>query len=137
MNSVVDQAELSLTRQPNQVEIPIEMIRAKKTAGSAITLACDTSGLEDKEIFMPLGIDKGYFSNIKSGNATLQADLIHNFCQVVGNRIYPEWLAYQVGCTLVEIETETQRLLRIEQEKRKEAEKENELLRKLLTGRGV
>ena len=65
----------------------------------------------------------------------MQADKISEFCRFVGNRVYPEWLAYQIGCTLVEIETETQRQLRAEHELRVEAEKENELLRKLLTGK--
>jgi hypothetical protein len=137
MNSVVEQAELSLSRRPTKVDMPIELIRNKKTAGAAFTFACDTSGLDDKEIYMPLEIDKGYFSNIKSGKATLQGDLIEEFCRIVGNRIYPEWLAYQVGCTLVQIESETQRQLRIEQERRMEAEKENQLLKKLLIGQAA
>lgn len=109
MSAVVDQGELPLTREPLRVVIPVEMIRSKRTAGAAITLACDNSGLEDKEIYMALGIDAGYFSNIKKGKATLQGDLVKEFCKVVGNTAYPEWLAYQVGCTLVMVQTEAER----------------------------
>jgi hypothetical protein len=109
MNVFVDQSELALARPPQQVEIPIELVRAKKNSGAAFTLACDASGLEDKEIYMALGIDAGYFSNIKKGKATLQADLVSVFCTIVGNSIYLEWLAYQIGCTLMMLRTEAER----------------------------
>ena len=96
-------------RIPDRGDMPLESVRAKRTAAAAITLACDASGLEDKEIYLTLGIDAGYFSHIKKGKATLQGDLIAPFCNVVGNTIYPEWLAYQVGCTLVMVKTEAER----------------------------
>jgi hypothetical protein len=129
------QTDLALTRQPQQVPVPIEMIRAKKTSGAAFTLACDASGLDDKEIYLSLGIDAGYFSNIKKGKATLQADLTQKFCDVVGNKVYPEWLAYQVGCTLVQIQSEAERRLAEERIRREKAENENRLMRQLLAGR--
>jgi hypothetical protein len=129
------QTDLALTRQPQQVPVPIEMIRAKKTSGAAFTLACDASGLDDKEIYLSLGIDAGYFSNIKKGKATLQADLTQKFCDVVGNKVYPEWLAYQVGCTLVQIQSEAERRLAEERTRREKAENENRLMRQLLAGR--
>ena len=122
MSAVVDQGELPLSRAPQNVIVPIEMIRAKKTAAAAITLACDASGLEDKEIYLALGIDAGYFSNIKKGKATLQADLVRDFCRVVGNTAYPEWQAYQVGCTLVMVQTEAERRAEAAEKRAAEAE---------------
>ena len=56
MNAIVQQRELSLIRKVSQVEVPAEMICAKKTQGAAFTLACDASGREDKEIYLDLGI---------------------------------------------------------------------------------
>lgn len=129
------QGELPLSRPPQAIDIPIELIRSKKNQGAAFTLACDASGLDDKEIYSALGVDAGYFSKMKSGDATLRGDLIARFCKIVGNRIYPEWLAYQVGCTLLQIESETQRQLRIETERREKAESENILLKSLLVGK--
>lgn len=113
---VENQTELALARKAATLTVPIEMVRSKKTAAAAFTLACDVSGLEDKEIYLLLEIDAGYFSNIKKGKATLQADKIQAFCGIVGNTIYVEWTAYQVGCQLVRIESETERLLREAQE---------------------
>lgn len=135
MLSVEDQPELALTRRPQNIDVPIELIRAKRTSGAAFTLACDTSGLEDKEIYLALGIDAGYFSNIKKSKATLQADLVADFCRVVGNTIYPEWLAYQVGCTLVVIKTEAERRAEAAEERARAAEAENRLLRELVQGK--
>lgn len=137
LSVVAEQAELALARRPVQAEIHIEIVRAQKTSGAAFSLACQASGLDDKEIYMRLGIDAGYFSRIKKGDATLQGDLVALFCQVVGNTIYPEWCAYQVGCTLVMIQTEAERQIKMEREAREKAEAENKLLRDLLTGRGA
>jgi len=109
MTSIEDQAELALARESDAVRVPIELIRVQKTAASAFTLACTASGLDDKEIYMALGIDAGYFSNIKKGKATLQADLVAEFCKLVKNTVYAEWQAFQLGCTLVMIKTEAER----------------------------
>ncbi len=131
----LEQCELALTRQPEQVAVPIEMIRAKKSAGAAFTLACDASGLDDKEIFLPLGMDKGYFSRIKSGTATLDADKVRDFCLTVGNVIYIRWMAYQTGYALVLIKTEAERRAEEAERRAEEAERENRLMRELLKGR--
>ncbi len=120
MNRVDGQAELPLVTIAEPNTVPLEMIQRQKTAAAAFALACQSSGLEDKEVYMSLGIDAGYFSRIKAGTATLQVDNLAQFCQVVGNTIYIEWQAYQVGCTLVQIETESERRAKAA-EKRAEA----------------
>lgn len=132
-----EQGELPLTRCAEPNELPVEMIRRQKTAAAAFALACQSSGLEDKEIYMSLGIDPGYFSRIKAGTATMQADMVAQFCQVVSNTIYPEWQAYQIGCTLVQIESEAERRARAAEDRAKAAEAENRLMRQLLSGKAV
>ena len=135
MSRFEDQTELALARRPAQASVPIEMIRAQRTAAAAFTLACSASGLEDKEIYLQLGIDAGYFSNIKKGKATLQCDLVGPFCHAVDNTIYPEWVAYQVGCTLVVIRTEAERRADEATRRAEAAEAENRLMRQLLQGK--
>jgi hypothetical protein len=127
--------ELALVRAPNKVAVPIEMVWGKKTSAAAFTLACDTSGLEDKEIYLALGIDAGYFSNIKKGKATLQGDLVAEFCRVVGNTIYVEWHAYQVGCALVMIKSEAERRAELAEARAAEAERKLAFAKELLAGR--
>ena len=112
--------------------VPIEMVRQCKTEGAAFTLACNASGLDDKEIYMPLAIDPGTFSKIKAGKATFPRGQLRAFCLLVNNFIFPQFLAYQVGCTLTLIETEAERMLRLEREKREALEAENQILRKML-----
>lgn len=135
MTLLEPQAELALARRPAAVSIPIETVRSQKTAAAAFTLACSVSGLEDKEIYLALGIDAGYFTNIKKGKATLQADLHKPFCELVGNSIYVEWIAYQLGCTLVVIKTEAERRAEVAEQRAREYEAENRLMRQLLAGR--
>ena len=136
MNAVADaQNELPLSRAPQEIQVPIEMIRGRKNKGAAFTLACDCSGLDDKEIYLPLGMDKAQFSRIKSGSGNLDDDLLATFCTIVGNRIYPEWQAYQVGCTLVMIKTEAERRAELAEARAQAAEAENKLMRQLLAGR--
>jgi hypothetical protein len=115
--------------------MPIEVVRRQKSAAGAFALACQSSGLEDKEIYGALSLDAGYFSRIKKGEATLQAELLAPFCDVVGNRIYPEWQAYQLGCTLVQIQSESERRLALEIARRQEAEKRLVWAERVLAGR--
>lgn len=119
-----DQGELALSHAlPN--EVPIEMIRRQKNGAAALCLAIQSSGLEDKEIYIPLGVDAGYWTRIKKGEATLQVDLIEPFCDLVANRIYPEWIAYRVSCTLVQIKSDAER--RAENAERRAQEAEQKL----------
>ena len=117
--------------------MPIELTRGQRTAGAAFTLACSVSGLEDKEIYLALGIDAGYFSNIKKSKATLQSDLLARFCAVVGNTIYPEWMAYQIGCTLVLIQTEAERRAEAAEARAVEAERKLAYATEILRGRAA
>lgn len=135
LSRVDGQEELPLSRRAEPNTVPAEMIRRQKTAAAALTLACTSSGLEDKEIYGEVGIDAGYFTRIKKGEATLQADLLQTFCDTVGNRVYLEWLAYQVGCTLVEIKSEAERRADALAIDLAEQRKENRLLRELVQGR--
>ncbi|MBT2299237.1 transcriptional regulator [Variovorax paradoxus] len=107
--------------------VAIELIRSKQSAGAAFTLACDASGMEDKGIYSALDIDAGSFSRMKSGAATLRGDLVKQFCDVVGNTVYVEWFAWQVGCTLVVTQTEAERQNQLLRE-------ENAALRRVLQG---
>lgn len=109
LSHVETQRELDLFRQPERNEMPLEVIRKQQGSGAAFTLACSSSGLADQTIYEFVGIDAGTFSKIKKGIATLQADDLPKFCYAVNNYIYPEWCAFQIGRTLVEIKTEAER----------------------------
>lgn len=137
MNRVDRQGELALVSRAEPNDVPMEMIRRQKSAAGAFALAVQSSGLDDKEVYLSLGIDAGYFSRIKAGTATLQADNLAQFCQVVGNTIYPEWLAYQVGCTLVQIKSEAERRAEAAEKRAQEAELKVRVLMETFQIRGA
>lgn len=82
-------------------------------------------------------IDAGTFSRLKSGLNTLDADRIAEFCGVVGNNIYPEWQAYQLGCTLVMIQSEDERRAEEAEARAVKAEEKARLLTEILSGRAA
>jgi hypothetical protein len=133
--TTIEQPELALSREPHKAAVPIELVRTQKTAAAAFTLACSVSGLEDKEIYLQIGIDAGYFSNIKKGKATPQSDLIAQFCVIVGNMVYPEWLAYQLGCTLVMVKSEAERRAELAERRAEVAEMKVRVLQEAIGGR--
>lgn len=134
---VATQRELELFRQPEPNDIPIELVRKQPGPGAAFTLACTSSGLDDQTIYGFVGIDAGTFSKIKKGLATLQGDLLAKFCYAVNNRIYPEWCAFQLGCTLVEIKTEAERRAEAAEKRAAEAELKVRVLMETFQQRSV
>ena len=126
------QPELALSRVADTAEVPIEMIRKQRSSGAAFSLACTVSGLDDKEIYLSLGIDAGHFSRIKKGDNGFPPDRLAEFCALVNNTIYPEWIAYQVGSTLVLIKSEAERRAEVERKRADKAEAENALLRSIV-----
>ena len=69
MNRLEHHPELALARKPDPPKVSIELIRFQPCSGAAFSLACNASGLEDKEIYLACGIDAGTFSRIKNGEA--------------------------------------------------------------------
>ncbi len=126
------QRRLPLTQaQP----VPEAVIFAQPTFSAAITLAIQVSGLEEKDVYLELDIDAGHWTRITKGQAHFPVDKLEQFMDVVGNEIPLIWLAHRRGKGLHMLETEAQRLLRLEQEKNEKLEGENRLMRELIKGR--
>lgn len=119
------------------LKIDSRIIDAKTTMTGAIKLCQELSGVDDKNIVGKKGVvvDTAQWSRIKSGQHYFPQDKLNLFMDLCSNEAPLIWLARSRGYELVELETETQRKLRIEREKAEELERENILLRKLLTGR--
>lgn len=129
--------ELPMSRRALDVSVPIEIIKGQKSASAAFCLALQASGLEDKEVYLSLGIDAGHFSRIKKGEAGFPPDKMTEFCGLVGNTIYPEWIAYQVNCTLMLIKTEAERRAEEAEKRASHAELQVKLLKEMLIGRAA
>jgi len=129
------QGDLPLARLPDPPAVSIETIMRRKDFLGAINLCIELSGLDDKEIYLELQIDAAQWSRIRKGDAHFPPNKLQSLMTVCGNQVPLIWLARSYGYQLVQIETETQRLLREEQAARAKAEEENRLLRELIQGR--
>lgn len=136
-SSLDEQGELPLTRAPQQQPVVDEVIRAQPTLTAAIRLAANACGLDEKEIYMPLKIDASHWTRILNGQAHFPTDKLDEFCEIVGNEIPLAWWAWKRGRGLHMLETEAQRLLRLEREENDRLERENKLLRELVQGKAV
>lgn len=134
----VEQGELPLTRPPAQDEIPLAVIMQRKDLLGAINLCIDVCGLDDKELYVSLGIDAGHWSNIRKGKGSAHFPT-NKLCQLMvmcGNRIPLIWLAHANGYGLHMLETEAERQLRqATDELAREREKTSLLLEALKGGR--
>lgn len=131
------QGRLDLSRRAEPNTVPIELVRRQRSAGAALSLAITSSGLDDQEICDAIKVDAGYLSRMKKGQATLQGDLVAPFCDMVGNRVYPEWIAFQVGCTLVQIQTEAERRAAAAERELQEEREKVRLLTEIIQGKAA
>lgn len=97
----LEHPELPLARQANVMEAPLELVARKQTFLSAIVLCVQLSGLDDKEIYMSLGIDAGHWSRIMKGDAHFPVDKIDMLMTMCGNEVPLQWMAQKRGYQLV------------------------------------
>lgn len=137
LRSVDLQGELPLARRSVTSPVSPEVVRAQPTFRAAIRLAANASGLEEKEIYVPLKIDAGHWTRIMNGDANFPDDKLEQFMDLVENEIPLEWLAHRRGKGLVMLEGEAERQLRLEREANEKLKSENKLLRDLVQGKAA
>jgi len=108
------------------------VIHAQPTMSAAVKLAANVSGLEEKEIYLPLKIDAGHWTRILNGQAHFPIDKLCEFMELVGNEVPLAWLAHRRGKGLHMLQSEAERQLEQERDARVEAEKKVELLTGIL-----
>jgi hypothetical protein len=86
---------------PHQEEVTPDLLRAvrrRPTFLRAWHFAQELSGLEDKEVYGPLGIDASHWTRIKNGAASPPADeRFVQYMDIVHNEIPLIWLAESRG----------------------------------------
>lgn len=133
ITNAVEQGRLPLRSD----DVPVEMIARKADLLAAINFCIDVSGLDDKEIQIALDIDAGHFSNIRKGKSgchfpTNKIDTLMTLC---GNEIPLTWQALKRGKGLHLLETEAERQLREERQRRLAAEEKVRVLQEAISGR--
>lgn len=137
LRAVDSQGEIPFTRPAQQQPVEEGVVFKQPTFTAAIRLAANCSGLEEKEIYVPLKIDASHWTRILNGAAHFPTDKLELFMDLVGNEVPLQWLAHRRGKGLVLLLSEAERLLKAEQERAEKLEEENKLLRNLVQGRAV
>lgn len=118
----VSQGELPLKRAVQTSAVSAEVVRAQPSFRAAIRIAANASGLEEKEIYVTLKIDAGYWTRIMNGDANFPDDKIEQFMDLVGNEIPLEWLAFRRGKGLHMLQSEAEKQLLAERARADKAE---------------
>jgi predicted XRE-type DNA-binding protein len=135
IKSADEQGGLLLSRAQPLLDVAMESIMARRTLLGALNLCIELSGLEDKEIYLPLGIDAGHFSNLRKGKGHFPIDKIGDLMDMCRNEVPLVWLAHRRGYGLVVLRSEAERRADMLAAQLAESDRENKLMKQLLAGR--
>lgn len=99
MSEVLEKAEGLKIMSVDDSRI-IELARSIKSWTQVLRTAMRLGDVTDNSMQIQLGIDKGNFSRILSGQANFPVEKLSLFCEIVGNDLVLHWLAYQRGYEL-------------------------------------
>jgi hypothetical protein len=133
--SPVAQLELLPNRAPIQEFIPDEIVRKQPNMSAAINLSITAAGMEPKEAYMSLEIDKGVWSRIMIGQAHFPHEKFTTLEDITGNDIPLRWLALRKNREIKPMKSALEERVVALESALSEMTKENELLRGLITGR--
>lgn len=114
MNGVEQLELLTDSDKPLRTAQPVslDVIYRQPDRLSAIKLAVQVSGLDEKQIYMALGLDKASWSKIMSGQFNFPTNKEEQFYDIVGNEIPLIWLAYRRGKGLHDLEDAKDKTIR-------------------------
>lgn len=123
LRALADHPELPLARRVERFEVPMDLVIKLASFSAAISLCVQLSGLEDKEVYIPLGIDSGHWTRIKQGKANFPENKLRELMDLCGNEVPLIWLAYIRGYGLVLLKSEAERRAEAAELRAQEAEK--------------
>jgi hypothetical protein len=135
--NAVEQGALMLSRAEPLIDVPVDSILARKSLLGAINLCIDLSGLENKEVYLPLGIDAGHFSNLRKGEGHFPTDKVNDLMDMCRNEVPLLWLAHRRGYGLVVLKSEAERRAEAAERRAQEAELKVRVLTEAISGRAA
>lgn len=111
-----------------------EQIAKQPTPLAAVRLSILASGLDQKELYLPLGIDKATWSKIHDGKFSFPFNRIENLLDLTKNDIPLVWLAYRRGYRLVPLQTAQEREITALKAENDELKREMAIVRKWFAG---
>lgn len=95
------QLEILIAPRRNPQPVSDEVIFLQPNKLAAIRLAIAVSGLDEKEVYMSMQIDKAQWSRIMAGLSNWPTEGDEQFEQVVANNVLTKWQANKRGYRLV------------------------------------
>lgn len=124
---------LSARKAPVPVDKPY--LVALPNFRRALRYSVSLADLEPKQVYEPLGMDKATWSRIESGYQCFPPEKLQELAAITGNNAPLMWLAHNLGFDLRPLRSELEEQLEAERERADELERENNLMRQLLTAR--
>lgn len=137
LSAVADHPELPLIRSVSPVEVPISLVIKQQTFAGAIALCVQVSGLEEKEVYLTLGIDAGHWTRIMKGEAHFPVNKLNDLMTICGNESPLVWLANSRGYGLILLKTEAERRAEDAERRAKDAEEKVRFLTQVLQGKAA
>ena len=133
--TVLDHPELPLSRKAERVRIPLDLVIKQPSLSAAIALCVQASGLEEKEVYLPLEIDAGHWTRIMKGDAHFPVNKLNGLMDLCGNEAPLMWMANSRGYGLVVLKTEAERRAEAAERALEEERSKVRLLSDLLKGK--
>lgn len=105
----IEYPELALARKADKAEVPMSLVTRQPSMAQAIALCVQVSGLDDKEVYLTLGIDAGHWTRIMKGDAHFPVNKLSDLMDLCGNESPLLWLSHVRGYGLVMLKTEAER----------------------------
>lgn len=133
--SAVDHPELPLARRADESPVSMAIIKQQTCMSRAIALCVSASGLDDKEVYLSLGIDAGHWSRITKGDAHFPVNKLCALMDLCGNEAPLMWLANSRGKGLVLLKSEAERRAEVAEQERDAERAKVAMLTEILAGR--
>lgn len=124
------QLELAMAPPASRAEISDAVVAVQPNFTAAINLCISASGLEDKEIYIPLKVDAGHWTRVRQGKAHFPVDQLEALMMLCGNDVPLRWLARRRGFNLLPREDEKDQRMRLLEIENGDLRKEIETLAK-------
>jgi hypothetical protein len=92
--------DVPMARRAHRVDVSLGDIAKIPSKSAAIARCVQLSGLQDKQIYGPLALDKAHWTRIKQGSANFPPDSESPLMRLCGNHVPLLWSAYHEGFEL-------------------------------------
>jgi hypothetical protein len=137
LSAVDGPLELALVRPVARVAVPMDLVVRQTTLAGAIQLCVQLSGLEDKELYLALGVDAGHWSRITKGEGHFPVSKLPALMDLCGNEAPLLWLARERGYGLVVLQSEAERRAEAAERALRQEQDKVRMLTALMQGRAV